>query len=564
MHEHGDDAAGIEGNAPAAATVSVTGELETRSLYDSLLRAVAAGAASVRIDTEVGPDGKFVLQQEIGSGAMGRVYRALDRYLLRDVAIKFILRPEGMNHDDFMALFWQEAHIIARLDQHDNIVRIFDVDRSTYPPFIVMEYLDGQSLEKLLRRGPVEIKTALHVMIAAACGLREAHAKGVYHRDLKPSNIFVQKTGRVKLLDFGLARIRNHLFEASTTKAEFVAVHSVPPLASAGTPAYMAPEQWRGEDADTTTDLWAMGAILYRLLAKAPPFDGESLAELSARVLSGRPPVPVAELCPEAPTEVCELIDRLLRFDRSERPGNASEVIAVLESALRRTSAEVPPAPAALTPEASTRSPRAWSSRAWSAGSRGDFAKGSGPDSPLRYWEKLLVVLVFRPNSGSDGLPDRLSMWIPHHAGVNFDVLQYPLSQPGDIAEAAADAAGLRATLDKRFKRPRHICFVTHGEGTQVVLRMLLDEARRLRPLATGKIELDVRSPFYRARHVAILRPGRGVAIAGMYAGSDATPLAAELVSEARPFLEATLPAPALVSFGTGDGRPALESSSPA
>src|SRR4029079_10608984 len=122
------------------ATASVLGDLETKSLYDSLLRAVAAGATSVRIDTEVGPPGKFVLQQEIGSGAMGRVYRALDRYLLRDVAIKFILRPEGMNHDDFMALFWQEAHIIARLDQHDNIVRIFDVDRSTYPPFIVMEY----------------------------------------------------------------------------------------------------------------------------------------------------------------------------------------------------------------------------------------------------------------------------------------------------------------------------------------------------------------------------------------------------------------------------------------
>lgn len=560
MHEHGDDAAGIEGNAPAAATASVaasvTGELETRSLYDSLLRAVAAGAPSVHIDTEVGPDGKFVLQQEIGSGAMGRVYRALDRYLLRDVAIKFILRPEGMNHDDFMALFWQEAHIIARLDQHDNIVRIFDVDRSTYPPFIVMEYLDGQSLEKLLRRGAVEIQTALHVMIAAACGLREAHAKGVYHRDLKPSNIFVQKTGRVKLLDFGLARIRNHLFETSTTKAKFVTVHAVPALASAGTPAYMAPEQWRGEDADTATDLWAMGAILYRLLAKAPPFDADSLAELSARVLSGRPPAPLAELCPEAPTEVCELIDRLLRFDRAERPGNISEVIAVLEAALRKVSAEARPAPAALTPQSSARSPRAWS-----AGSPGDFAQGSGPDSPLRYWEKLLVVLVPGPDSGSDVFPDRLSTWIPHHTGVNFDILQYPPSRPDDIAEGAA---GLRAALDERFKRPRHICFITQGEGTQVVLRMLLDEARRLRPQATGKIELDVRSPFYRARHVAILRPGRGVAIAGMSAGSNTAPLAAELALEARPFLEATLPAPALVSFGIDDGRPALSSSSPA
>ena len=133
--DHGDEDTGLEG-----------GGLETQSLYDSLLRAVAAPPPTVQIQNEVGPDGKFVLEEEIGRGAMGLVYRALDRYLLRKVAIKFILRPDGMNHDDFMALFHQEAHIIARLDHHENIVRIFDVDRASYPPFLVMEYLDGQSL----------------------------------------------------------------------------------------------------------------------------------------------------------------------------------------------------------------------------------------------------------------------------------------------------------------------------------------------------------------------------------------------------------------------------------
>src|SRR3954463_10305305 len=157
-------------------TIVNPGGLDSESLYDSLLRRVAAGtsggvggaaadAPAIRVHAEVGPGGKFVLQQEIGSGAMGRVYRALDRYLLRDVAIKFILRPEGMNHDDFMALFWQEAHIIAHLDHHDNIVRILDVDRSNYPPFLVMEYLDGQSLEKILRSGRIDLPTVLRVMI---------------------------------------------------------------------------------------------------------------------------------------------------------------------------------------------------------------------------------------------------------------------------------------------------------------------------------------------------------------------------------------------------------------
>jgi serine/threonine protein kinase len=562
----GDDAAAGEDNDPTAVT------LEQMSLYDSLLRGVAAGSSNVRreeevgvsrvrINAEVGPQGKFVLQQEIGSGAMGRVYRALDRYLLRDVAIKFILRPEGMSHDDFMALFWQEAHIIARLDQHDNIVRIFDVDRSSYPPFIVMEYLEGQSLERRLRRGAIDMQAVLHIMIAVACGLGEAHAKGVYHRDLKPSNIFIQKTGRVKLLDFGLARIRNHLFESSTTKAKFVTVHSVPPLASAGTPAYMAPEQWRGEDADASTDLWAMGVILYRVLGKAPAFDADSLAALSARVLSGEPPASIAGLCPEAPAELCELIERMLRFERSERPNNVSEVIATLESAVRKLSNDAQQIPIALT--ATQRLPL-HSSDAWSTGSKEHhLARGSEPDGAPRYSEKMLVVVVSGPDSGPRISPDHLPTWILQIAGVNCDVLQCPAAPSSDPGDSALR---LRGYLNERIKRPRHIFFVTHGEGTDVVLRMLLDEARRLRPRDGHKIEFDMRSPFYRARHVAILRPGRGVAtahhVASLHASPDTTPLIAELVLEAQHFIAATLPTPVIHYFGIDDDRPALHAGS--
>lgn len=551
-----EDLAGIGGDGPT--TPSMLGEFETLSLYDSLLRGVAAGTSSVRIDAEVGPNGKFVLQQEIGSGGMARVYRALDRYLLRDVAIKFILRPEGMNHDDFMALFWQEAHIIARLDQHDNIVRILDVDRSTYPPFIVMEYLDGQSLENLIRRGPIELATALQIVIATARGLQEAHEQGVYHRDLKPSNIFIQKTGRVKLLDFGLARIRNHLFETSTTKASFVAVHSVPPLASAGTPAYMAPEQWRGEDADVATDLWAMGAILYRLLANAAPFNEDSVAALSTRVMSGRPPPPLAKLCPQAPVEVCRLVEQMLSVERSQRPSNVSSVITALESALAAIANDSRHAPATVTQRSAIRP-----SVLWSDGSTDRrFARGSGPDSPPRYWEKMLLVLVSSSDSEAEIFPDYLSTWILQRAGVNLDILHCPPSHAGGIAESALR---LKAALHERFKRPRHVCFVTHREGTDVVLRMLLDEARRLR--CDGRsIEFDVRSPFYRTRHVAILRPGRDVSTAhqrGGLAGRDVAPLVAELVSEARRFLDATLPAPALHYVGTGDDGSSLHSTSP-
>jgi tRNA A-37 threonylcarbamoyl transferase component Bud32 len=558
---------------PAGPTIVTAGELDSESLYDSLLRRVAAGssgaaggaaanAPAIRVHDEVGPGGKFVLQQEIGSGAMGRVYRALDRYLLRDVAIKFIFRPEDMSQNDFMALFWQEAHIIARLDQHDNIVRIFDVDHSGYPPFIVMEYLDGQSLERLLRVAPIDIPTILHIMIAVACGLGEAHAKGIYHRDLKPSNIFVQKAGRVKLLDFGLARLRNHLFEISANRAHFVTAHAVPPLASAGTPAYMAPEQWRGENAvDAATDLWAMGAIMYRLLAKAPPFDADSLAALSARVLSGEPPPPLAGRCADAPPEVCDLVERMLRFEPTARPGNVSKVIAILEAALHRISSEAQHAQLGLA--------------ATSLAGRDDhvaqLGDGSGVGQALRNWNKMALVVVGGVDSAARISAEHLPDWILHQAGVSCEVMHCLAIAAGDLGESAIR---LRGFLNTRIKRLRHIFFLTHGDGTAAVLRMLLDEVRRLQGNGSGGAhtdeasQLDAQSPFYRTRHVAILQPGRGVATAhhvgALHAGPDTPPLVAELLAETRGFVDAALPTPSIHYIGIGNGGQALQAGSPA
>lgn len=533
------------------------------SVHDSLLRDLARGTSgsrdgkvdeisNLRVNAEVGLQGKFLLQQEIGSGAMGRVYRALDRYLLRDVAIKFILRPETMEYDEFMALFWQEAHAIARLDQHDNIVRIFDVDRSTYPPYIVMEYLEGESVEKKLRRGALDVATVLHIVTAAACGLSEAHLKGIYHRDLKPSNIFVLKTGRVKLLDFGLARIQSHRFEASTTRARSAAAHVVPRLASAGTPAYMAPEQWRGEDADAATDLWGMGALLYRMLANAPPFEASSLAALSDRVLSGEPPVPLATLRPEVPSEVCTLVERLLHFDRSARPSNTAEIIAVLESSLRKLQSDNQQS------GGSPGAPQRPSVRAGEATSAGDrHGSDRRSSNAVRFWDKLLLVVVSGSDSGSHAADERLPAWIFNEAGLDCHALNCPPVQPGDIGESALR---LHAYLNGPTVRARHIFFVTHGHGTDVVLRMLLDESRRLSALEDGNIAFDAKSPFYRIRHVAILRPGRGIAtahhVAGVHVGQNATPLVAELISELQQFLAVAAPTPAIHYVGIDDKSP--------
>ncbi|HWO25549.1 MAG TPA: serine/threonine-protein kinase [Kofleriaceae bacterium] len=547
-----NDARNDARNAHDAHNAFASRDLHDAPLHDAPLHGAAGRAAGTsasfrehQIGNEVGPEGKYVLQHEIGRGGMGRVYRAQDRYLLRDVAIKFILRPPGMEHEDFMALFWQEAFVIARLDQHDNIVRILDVDRSTYPPFIVMEYLDGQSLDSLMRRGPLDLRTALHVIIGATRGLREAHTKGVFHSDLKPSNIFIQKTGRVKLLDFGLARLHRPLAETSVSgsgdlgsgsgsgaaAASASGPQTTPRNTAAGTPAYMAPEQWRGEDATAASDLWAIGVILYRLLAGTPPFAAPTLTALADRVLSGHPPPSLATLCPEAPGALRELVERLLRFDPDARPQDAAEVIAVLESVLPESTDRlhpVPPPPQRLP----YRAAEFWSH----TGVPGCLTHESGSDTVLRYWPKALLVLV--PDRGTDleGAWKDLPAWILNAAGVDIDVL-YGRAMTGAPEE---HAASLRAILDRHFQRPRHIFFVTQGAGAAAVLRLLRDEARRLGERSPGKFELDVRSPWYRTRSVAIVAP-RGATPAPDVAG-----LAAELTAEAHRFIEANLPTPAL------------------
>lgn len=339
---------GAPGPEGPVAVGSSLRQVDTSGVDDSLLRGITGASPRIEIEREVGPDGKFILRQEIGRGGMGRVYRALDRQLLRDVAIKFMCRPDDMSHDDFMALFWQEARITARLAHHDNIVRLLEVDPSADPPFIVMEYLDGQSLEQMQGSGSLDLRTTLQVMIGVAHGLRAAHANGICHCDLKPSNIFVQRTGRVKLLDFGLARCRAHAPDGAMAPSGPGSQPSVPSLSTAGTPAYMAPEQWRGEEADTATDLWAFGVILYRLLARTLPFAARSITTWLATIHAGKPPVPLVARCPDAPRMLCELVDRLLRSQRSERPGDIGEIIATLETVRRKVNGRRPASSAAL------------------------------------------------------------------------------------------------------------------------------------------------------------------------------------------------------------------------
>ncbi|OJT26552.1 hypothetical protein BO221_00460 [Archangium sp. Cb G35] len=301
---------------------------EEEDFKDSFLSEVARAETPLRVPlpgTRMGGwDGKrFEILQELGGGAMGQVFRARDCELRREVALKFLLPRNALGGPLPGSPLWEEARAIARLD-HENIVRLFDVSEwSGAPweprvPFLVMELLEGESLASLLRRERPGLRRTLEILGAVAAGLAHAHANHLIHRDLKPSNVLVTREGRVKLLDFGLA----HLMSGESPL--------VPHLPTAGTPAYMAPEQWRGEEQDARTDLWAAGVMLYELLSGELPYPFTSLQELRERVTSPELVPSVRERVPELPGEVDQLVSALLAKEPGRRLGSASELRARL------------------------------------------------------------------------------------------------------------------------------------------------------------------------------------------------------------------------------------------
>jgi class 3 adenylate cyclase/tetratricopeptide (TPR) repeat protein len=245
---------------------------------------------------------------------MGQVFRARDERLHREVALKFLLSRPGLSEEAL-----REARAVARLD-HENIVRIFDVSEWSEPPqgprvpFLVMECLEGESLSALLKRGRLDARRALEILDAVTVGLAHAHERGLVHRDLKPGNVFLTREGKVKLLDFGLS----HLLAASAPPA--------PHLPTAGTPGYMAPEQWRGEPQDVRTDVWAAGVVLYELLTGKLPYVEATLSELRARVLSEEPVPSVRVRDPEVPPEVEALLATALAKEPARRFPTAREL----------------------------------------------------------------------------------------------------------------------------------------------------------------------------------------------------------------------------------------------
>jgi eukaryotic-like serine/threonine-protein kinase len=261
----------------------------------------------------------------VGRGGMGEVYRAVDRRLGRQVALKVL--PRAFSDDPHrLARFEREARVLASLN-HPNIGAIYGLADETGRPALVLEFVEGASLATLLEHGPLPIAQALAIARQAALALDAAHQGGVVHRDLKPANIVVTPEGTVKVLDFGLAKA------ASGAAPDAGLTGVLAPGTVLGTPSYMAPEQAEGRPVDHRADTWAFGCILFEMLTGTRAFDGGNPEQALARILEGAPDFQL--LPPATPEAVRRLLRRTLARDPGARPARVGEAVLAIDAVTR-------------------------------------------------------------------------------------------------------------------------------------------------------------------------------------------------------------------------------------
>jgi serine/threonine-protein kinase len=349
----------VEHRLDEAGRREVFGHIDTcpacRELVAAATEAIAPPPSSSRAYTEetmVGyevpllVEGAIVDQyrviRHLGRGGMGEVYVAHDPQLDRKVALKLV-KPELLRDDRARKRFITEARATARLN-HPNIVTIHGVGEHLGQPYVALELLEGHTLAERLRHGPPSIEEVVRLGSEIADALASAHKAGVFHRDLKPANVMVCLDGRIRLLDFGLAEIAEPE-PITISELETVKIDSDAPTRIAGTPAYLAPEQWQAAPASGATDVWSLGVILYEMCAGRRPFampDGDD--DTSLRLLQLRSAVIARKAVPMAPLRetgtppmLVDVIARCLTKDPAERAG-AEEVLAVFRRLAIETS----------------------------------------------------------------------------------------------------------------------------------------------------------------------------------------------------------------------------------
>ena len=257
--------------------------------------------------------GKYEVLEKIGTGGFGVVFKGRDPFIKRFVAIKTC----SSEAEDVRRRFYREAEIAGNL-QHRNVVTVYDFGEVDEVPYLVQEYLPGEDLDQLILRRALTDDVKLDYLLQIATGLQYAHAQGVIHRDIKPSNVRVVDGGRVKIMDFGIAKLAN--LESQLTKTGM----------TLGTASYLAPEQIRGEDLTHAADIFSFGVLAYELFAHRRPFEGQSLSNLFYQILSAEPP-PLDSMAAGCPPELAAIVQRCLDKDPAKRWRDCGELLAALE-----------------------------------------------------------------------------------------------------------------------------------------------------------------------------------------------------------------------------------------
>ena len=264
--------------------------------------------------------GRYEIERHLGRGGMGDVYLVHDTIINRKAALKTIRPDADLDAKQIIEMrqrFYREAQTAGKLT-HPHIVTVFDVGEDLGMSYIVMEFIEGQTLTAWMKKGRLSVPQIKHVIYNAGLGLAYAHDNGVFHRDVKPDNIMISKAGVVKVMDFGIARV----MDSSLTKTGSVI----------GTPAYMSPEQVNGHKIDGRSDIFSLGVILYELLTGRKPFKGESMPSLMFAIMKEEPPMP--STVDTAVSAVWDaILDKALAKNREERYATVKEFAQAVRDA---------------------------------------------------------------------------------------------------------------------------------------------------------------------------------------------------------------------------------------